>query len=334
MSCLDAEVMQFRRPPIRRLWTATLVALTLFMSGSLAVADSDGTAPLAGAIFHDCPNCPEMVVVPAGTYLMGSSAADTDRDMVASGYTSLVKGYLDEEHPQHEVRIGHAFGLSRYLVTRGNYAAFVRATGYTSTAGCVFYRRYSRVSYAYHGDGNWQNPGFPQTEQDPVVCVSWWDAQAYTEWLNANLRGSMAGNAGGLYRLPSEAEWEYAARAGQQTARWWGDDIGTNNANCRECGSRWDDKGTAPVGSFGPNQFGLYDVLGNAGEWTQDCWQTDYAGAPADGTARTYGDCGYRAVRGHAWNSEAWTLRSAGRYGLGIDQAFSYVGFRVAKTLP
>jgi formylglycine-generating enzyme required for sulfatase activity len=164
--------------------------------------------------------------------------------------------------------------------------------------------------------------------------VNWWDAQAYVDWLNAKSRWSAASGAGGLYHLPSEAEWEYAARAGQQTARWWGDDIGTNNANCRACGSRWDDQKTAPIGSFRPNQFGLYDMLGNAGEWTQDCWRTDYVWAPSDGTAWTIGDCGHRTLRGHAWNSEAWTLRSAARYGLSMDQASSDVGFRVAKTLP
>ena len=288
-----------------------------------------------GTTFRDCLNCPEMVVIPAGTFLMGSSIADTERDLAApDGLGSFEKDYLNEEHPQHQVRIGQPFDLGKYLVTRSEYAAFVQATGYTSAAGCIFYHRHNRIGFAYHGDGSWQNPGFPQTDRDPVVCVSWWDAQAYVNWLNTKLQGGAPTNSGGRYRLPSEAEWEYAARAWQQTARWWGANIGTNNADCDGCGSRWDDKGTAPVGSFKPNQFGLYDMLGNAGEWTQDCWQPDYRGAPSDGTALRYGDCGHRAVRGRAWNSETWTVRSSARFGLNVDQAYSYVGFRVAKTLP
>lgn len=328
-----SRVMECRRPCVRGPWAVVLAAFLVGAPGGFAVAESDAATQAAGTTFRDCPNCPEMVAIPAGTFLMGSSAADSERDLAAMNVLErfLAKSYLDEEHPQHQVRIGHPFGLGKYLVTRGQFAAFVRATGYASAGGCTFYRR---SGYRYHDDGSWQNPDFPQTDQDPVVCMSSQDAQAYIDWLNENLRWTITGEAGRLYRLPSESEWEYAARAGQQTARWWGDDIGTNNADCNGCGSSWDDQGTAPVGSFRPNQFGLYDMLGNAGEWMQDCWQTSYDRAPSDGTAWTAGDCQRRAVRGRDWTSEIWSVRTTARIGLRVNQKSNDVGFRVAKTLP
>jgi formylglycine-generating enzyme required for sulfatase activity len=261
---------------------ALLVACLISASTGLALAQSEAALPAVGTTFHACPDCPEMVVIPAGTFLMGSSDADSERDYAAMNHLERLFGgrYLAKEHPRHQVRIGHAFGLGKYLVTRGQFAAFVQATGYTSAGGCIFYYR---VRFTYHSEGSWRNPGFQQTDQDPVVWGIWPDTQAYVDWLNAKLQENIASFADARYRLPSEAEWECAARAGQQTARWWGDDIGTDNADCMRCGSLWDGKGTAPVGSFRPNQFGLYDVLGNAGEWTQDCWQINYEGVPSDG---------------------------------------------------
>ena len=319
-------------PLLARLWVAAVIAFIICIVGGLAVADSKVTFLPGGATFRDCPNCPEMVVIPDGSFLMGSSAADTTRDYAAMSALERFFGrrYLDEEHPQHRVYISHAFALGKYLVTRGEFAAFVLATGYASAGGCTFYQP---AGYRYHADGNWQNPGFPQTNRDPVVCVSWRDAQAYVHWLNVKLQ-ERTGSEDRLYRLPSEAEWEYAARAGQQTARWWGNDVDTNNADCNGCGSRWDGIGTAPVGSFRANQFGLYDVLGNAGEWAEDCWHVNYDGAPIDETAWATGDCKSRVARGHDWSSEPFTLRSADRIGLGADREYNEIGFRVAKTLP
>jgi formylglycine-generating enzyme required for sulfatase activity len=165
--------------------------------------------------------------------------------------------------------------------------------------------------------------------------VSWGDAQAYVAWLNSKLARQTAGPDAKPYRLPSEAEWEYAARAGMQTVRWWGDDIGKNNADCDGCGSRWDNQQPSPVGSFAPNPFGLFDIFGSAWEWTEDCWHKDYVGAPTDGSAWAAGEsCGqYYARRGGSYYDRPWLLRPAKRTFHKVDGATNYIGFRVAKTL-
>ena len=141
--------------------------------------------------------------------------------------------------------------------------------------------------------------------RQPVINVSWDDAQSYVAWLSRI--------TGKEYRLLSEAEYEYAARAGTQTAYPWGDDIGKNNANCDGCGSQWDNKQTAPVGSFAANGFGLYDTVGNVWEWTEDCHHNNYNGAPVDGTAWTGDDCSSRVVRGGSWLYGPPDLRAAFR---------------------
>ena len=159
-------------------------------------------------------------------------------------------------------------------------------------------------------------------------------------WLNNKVRDRLAPSIGadGPYRLPSEAEWEYAARAGTTTARWWGDAIGVGNANCHGCGSPWDNRFIAPAGSFGPNAFGLYDILGNVWQWNSDCWNENYAGAPKDGSAWTAGNCSKRVMRGGSWSNVPVFVRAAARAwgdagGNEYDYA-GYVGFRVARALP
>ena len=154
------------------------------------------------------------------------------------------------------------------------------------------------------------------------------DAQAYVKWLSRI--------TGKPYRLLSEAEYEYAARAGTQTTYPWGDEIKLNGqamANCNGCGSQWDSKQTAPVGSFPANAFGLYDMVGNVWEWTEDCWNTTTGGAPADGSPWTSGDCGLRVVRGGSWYNDPGDLRSADRDGIPTDYGLDILGFRVARTL-
>ena len=160
----------------------------------------------------------------------------------------------------------------------------------------------------------------------PVIDVSWEDARAYAEWLSAE--------TGERYRLPSEAEWEYAARAGTTTAYSWGNDIGQNRANCDGCGSRWDDEQTVPAGSFAANAWGLHDMHGNVWEWVEDCWHDSYARAPADGSTWTRGgDCGRRVVRSGSWNNAPGYLRSADRLRDGVGNRYDDVGFRLARTL-
>lgn len=278
-------------------------------SSEKGAGGGDGRAP--GRVFRDCPDCPDMVAVPGGRFAMGSPAQE--------------RGRFDSEGPRHWVTVP-AFAIGRTDVTVQEFAAFAKATLYEGGA-CD-----------WPGGISWQSPGF--IPLDPVVCVSWKDAKAYITWLNRRVRGlaPAAPDPDGPYRLPTEAEWEYAARGGTQTARWWGDDIGTGNANCNGCGSPWDNRQLSPVASFAPNPFGLYDMLGNVWQWTEDCWNENYTGAPADGSAWQSGDCGKRVLRGGSWSNLPKFLRSAARNRDGVDnRSFdfaSYAGFRVVRSLP
>ena len=159
-----------------------------------------------------------------------------------------------------------------------------------------------------------------------MINVNWEDAKAYAAWLSEQ--------TGKRYRLPSESEWEYAARAGTETAYSWGDEIGVNRANCDGGGSRWDNKQTSPAGSFEPNAFGLYDMHGNVCEWVEDCWHDNYEGAPSDGSAWTSGGDSSRAVvRGGSWFCLPRDLRSAIRYRLRPSNGNRNGGFRLVQDL-
>jgi formylglycine-generating enzyme required for sulfatase activity len=241
-----------------------------------------------GDSFKECRDCPEMVVVPAGKFEMGSPGQGSNF-----------------ERPQHEVTIARPFAVSRFELTFGAWDA------------CAAYGDCDSRVKARWGRG-----------QQPVINASWDDAQTYVKWLS--------GITGKAYRLLSESEYEYAARAGTRTAYPWGDEIKLNDqamADCNGCGSQWDGNQTASVGSFSANAFGLYDMVGNVWEWTEDCWRDNYKEAPADGSPRTSGDCSRRVVRGGAWNHDPDKLRSA--YPLEIFDASrgSDLGFRVARTL-
>jgi formylglycine-generating enzyme required for sulfatase activity len=211
----------------------------------------------------------------------------------------------DTESPRHSVRVP-AFSIGKYTVTFEEWDACMAARGCSK-----------RPSDEGWGRG-----------QRPVINVSWSDARQYVVWLSTK--------TGKRYRLPSEAEWEYAARAGTTTAYHWGDKIGHGNANCDGCGSQWDAKQTAPVGRFGPNAFGLYDMLGNVWQWVQDCDHGDYRHAPADGSAWESRDCATRAFRGGSWFDYPHRSRAAARAAYNIfvqpnDLGGSVVGFRVAR---
>ena len=229
-----------------------------------------------------------------------------------------------------------SFALGKYDVTEEEFLTFLRETGYQPKP-CD---RLLNMSWSSPRPGLAYSPGSADSPRQPAVCLSWYDAQTYIAWLNDKVRDLVLPSKGGdgPYRLPSEAEWEYAARAGTTTARWWGDSIGVGNANCHGCGSTWDNQLIAPAGSFGPNPFGLYDILGNVWQWTNDCWNENYAGAPKDGSTWTAGNCGKRVMRGGSWSNSPVFVRSATRSsgdagGRDFDYA-SYVGFRVARTLP
>jgi len=276
--------------------------------------------------FQECPSCPQMVAIPAGKFLMGSPAHEAGR--------------FDSEGPQHVVTL-KAFALGVYDVTSEEYLAFLRASRYQPQP-C---NPILGLGWKVEGrDLDCQALAYPPSQDEPprwpAVCLSWKDAGAYIAWLNGQVKAAhpVLANRAGPYRLPSEAEWEYAARAGTNGARWWGEEIGTDNANCNGCGSQWDDSVLAPVDAFKPNQFGLYGVLGNAWQWTADCWHPSYVGAPVDGSAWNEPNCARHVMRGGAWNNVPIFVRSASRNGAASDASdydySSLVGFRVARDLP
>jgi formylglycine-generating enzyme required for sulfatase activity len=312
---------------------AIFIAVSLIVVGQIAVAGPNERPAEPAQTFRDCVDCPEMVRLSAGEFLMGSSASDSVRDVEAAMSTNsraFVQTYIEFEQPQHRVRIDHSFAMGKYRVTSSEFAAFVRETGYSTVGGCT---QWVNHTFPDQPAAGWERPGFAQTDRDPVVCVSWIDAKAYIAWLNSKVSGREIVETGGPYRLPSEAEWEFAARAGTQTARWWGDSVGSGNADCDGCGSRWDKQKTAPAGSFRTNAFGLSDVLGNAWEWTEDCWHENFAGAPGDGSAWVTDDCDSHAIRGGSWTNFPWLLRSAMRSKSILNRRGNYIGFRVAKSI-
>jgi formylglycine-generating enzyme required for sulfatase activity len=241
--------------------------------------------------------CPDMVVVPAGSFLMGSPPNE--------------QGYYDNEGPQHPVTIAQAFAVSKFEVTFDEWDT------------CVEHGRCRTNSDALWGHG-----------QRPVIYVNWDDAKLYVQWLS-----KMTGKP---YRLLTEAEYEYATRAGSTTRYPWGNDVGNNNANCNGCGSKWDNRTSAPVGSFtenefvgsfAPNAFGLHDMVGNVWQWVEDCWSSNYEGAPANGEAWMKGNCKLRVIRGGSYRDNPRDIRSANRgFPRAVDES-SYMGFRVARTL-
>ena len=208
---------------------------------------------------------------------------------------------FEYERPVHPVSFAQAFAIGRYAITFEEYDRFAQATK----------RRLPN-------DFGWGR------ERKPVVDVSWEDACVYAQWLSEQ--------TGKPYRLPSEAEWEYAARAGTETAYWWGDEIGTDRANCDGSGSQWSNKQTAPVGSFPANLWGLHDTVGNVWEWVQDRWHGNYGNAPADGSAWEEGGGEGRVLRGGSWNRVPRDARSSYRFGLGPGFRFDSLGFRLVSS--
>ncbi|MBI5923240.1 MAG: formylglycine-generating enzyme family protein [Betaproteobacteria bacterium] len=292
-------------------------------AGVPAVPATDARQP--GKTFRDCDDCPEMVVIPAGSFQMGSSNSEAGR------YPS--------EDPIHKVTLARDFALGKTHITRGQFSRFVRATGHDAGGKCY---TFENGNYMERSERSWRDPGFEQKDDHPAVCVNWSDAKAYVEWLSRK--------TGKNYRLPSEAEWEYAARAGTATARYWGDnpDQACSYANVMDSagkekvpGVNWESHNcsdgyayTSPAASFKPNAFGLYDMIGNAWEWTEDCWNENYTGAPTDGSAWKHGECLKRVLRGGSWYYTPRYARSATRYRfLATFRNYIY-GFRIASSLP
>jgi formylglycine-generating enzyme required for sulfatase activity len=280
--------------------------------------------------FRECEHCPEMVVAPAGSFTMGSPASEEDRE--------------EDESPQHVVTFARPFAAGKLHVTVDQFAAFVKETGYDAGSKCWTFERGKGEERT---DRSWRNPGFAQDGAHPAVCLTWNDAQAYAGWL--------AKKTGKPYRLLSEAEWEYAARGrtapGAYPRFWFGD---AEKDLCRY-GNVFDQKArdsikeaegasgapcndgyafTAPAGHYAPNAFGLYDMLGNAWQWTADCVHGDYDGAPADGAAWPSADCIGHVRRGGSWTETARVAyRDVAVVTLPDEVRFADTGFRVARTL-
>jgi formylglycine-generating enzyme required for sulfatase activity len=259
--------------------------------------------PGSGVSFKDCVACPEMVVIPAGRFVMGSPATDADRG--------------DDEGPPHEVQISRPLAVGKFEVTFDEWAVCVAA------GGCNAY---------LPKDEGWGRG------RRPVIHVSWHDAKAYVAWLSRA--------TGQAYRLLTEAEWEYAARAGSTTSFFFGDDSSLlcrfangadrlttfakeRNTTCAEGFGAM----TAPVGTFLPNAFDLHDMAGNVWEWVEDCYQPSYKGAAPDGAAKLAAECATRVVRGGSWHVIPRGLRSAFRVHLKADYRDDDVGFRIARQL-
>jgi len=276
----------------------------LFLVALASLARADDATPLsktqeqalkARDVFRECASCPEMVLVPAGKFVMGSPPSETDRS--------------PEEGPQRTVAFARPFAVGRFPVTFDEWDACV------ADGGCGGYAP---------SDEGWGRG------RRPVINVSWYDAKDYAAWLSRR--------TGRDYRLLSEAEWEYAARAGSNTPFWWGESLSTARANYNGAVSALGPKGeyrgqTVPVDTFAPNPFGLYQVHGNVYDWVEDCFNETYAGAPSDGSAWLTGDCYRRGHRGGSWYSNPWALRSASRNRNFSLTRFDFIGFRVARSL-
>ena len=274
--------------------------------------------PGSGEIFKDCPDCPEMAIVPSGSFNMGSPESEPERETVIRG----------AESPLHRVKIARPFAIGRFPVTVDEFEAFLE-DGHNVDGGC-----YGLTGNTWKLDKarSFRSPGFVQTGTHPAVCVSWNDAKAYVAWLS--------NKTGKNYRLLSEAEREYAARAGTGTPFWWGSSITPEQANYdgnyayAGGGQKGESRPqTLPVKSFQPNPWGLYQVHGNVWDWVEDCWSDNYIGAPSDGSARTSGGCSKRVVRGGAWDNFPWIVRAAFRESGEPDVRVYAYGFRVARTL-
>ena len=258
------------------------------------VVPANPTEPAIGETFRDCTdNCPDMVAVQAGSFMMGAAANE--------------QGRTPAELPQHRVQIGHAFAVSKYEITFDDWDACALE------GGCNGYMP---------KDGGWGRG------KRPAIFVSWDDAKAYVDWLRQK--------TGKSYRLLTEAEWEYAARAGTTTPYATGATITTAQADFDASASGGKQGAyagkTVDVGSFPPNPYGLFDMAGNVWEWVEDCWNPTQAGAPADGSVRA-GDCARRVLKGGAWYFEAAYLRAAARTSYPKTSRLNVVGFRVARTL-
>ena len=307
-----------RKQRLPRVPLASLVAVAILLWNFVATAKDappEVVVRSPGEVFQDCDDCPEMVVVPPGSFTMGSPSWEPRRN--------------SEEEPQHKVTITKPFAVSKHEVTVAQYRRFVALTNRVGARGC---RVWDGRKWNGNPSLNWRDPGFAQHATHPVTCISWHDAKAYAEWLSSITRKE--------YRLLSESEWEYATRANTTTPFYFGATVSSDQANYNGNyvygpGQRGHyRRRTVAVGGFPANAFGLHDLHGNVWEWVEDCWHKDYRNAPSTGKARRdSGNCSLRAIRGGTWNGGPWTLRSANRAKRPLGRRYHNLGFRVAREL-
>jgi len=286
------------QPPLRKptMSLIRLCWLIVIVIIGLSTASAEAMSnPKPGDVFRDCPTCPELVVVPSGIFIMG------------------LKATRKSSKPAHRVNMTKPFAIGRFEVTFDEWQTCI------NDGGC----KHSP------NDHEWGKA------KRPVINITWHQAKNYTRWLSKK--------TGNTYRLPTEAEWEYAARGGTTTIFWWGDKVGSGNANCRDCESRaccsakdhsCCSHGTKPVGSFKPNPYGLHDTAANVFEWVEDCWNKDYRGVPADGSAANSDNCRNRVIRGGSFYYFNKVARSAYRAKNPPAVKSYWLGFRVVRELP
>ena len=251
---------------------------------------------------------PEMVWLPAGTFYMGAKHGDSDAEK--------------DEYPRHVIDIAQSFAVAKYETTVAEFRAFVLATQYVTepekTGGCHAYIKW----WSTHAGTSWRAPGYEQQDNFPVVCISWNDAVAYTKWLSDQ--------TGKNYRLPTEAEWEYAIRGGTQTRFWWGDVGDCKKARCNGFKAEWLEKKTVVVGGYEANPFGLYDIAGNVWEWTASEYVTPYDGSELRQSNKSPQE-GFRIMRGGSWYFGHIDSRSSNRGRRPPTEGWSTVGIRVIR---
>ena len=289
------------RQPLQRLGALMLLALLGSAIPSLAQAY---TAPLPGKVFKDCRNCPEMVVLPAGTFTMGTPEDEVGRE--------------PDEGPMHEVTFDKPFAMSRYQITAGEWDQYLKETGITLPDGDTRPGRECINS----------KPRYPQSPRQPAVCMNFAEVSAYVAWLSMK--------TGQHYHIVSEAQREYAARAGATGPFPFPFDPGTEYSIATHANTYGPTDGysySSPVGSYPPNAFGMYDMHGNVYEWIADCYHPDYVGAPTDGSAWTEPDCDTLRIRGNDWGEAPVFSRSGNRNDIDPQTRGDWIGFRVVRTL-
>ncbi|MFM9488388.1 dihydropyoverdine dehydrogenase [Pseudomonas monachiensis] len=286
---------------LKKLGTLTLLAVLGSALPGLAQAY---TAPLPGKVFKDCRNCPEMVVLPAGTFTMGTPDDEVGRE--------------PDEGPMHEVTFDKSFAMSRYQITAGEWAQYMKETGITLPDGDT------RPGRACTNG----KPSYPQDPRQPAVCMNFAEVSAYVAWLSMK--------TGQHYHIVSEAQREYAARAGSKGAFPFPFDPGTEYSIATHANTYGPTDGysySSPVGSYPANAFGLYDMHGNVYEWIADCYHPDYVGAPTDGSAWTEPNCDTLRIRGNDWGEAPVFSRSGNRNDIDPQTRGDWIGFRVVRTL-